>query len=136
MTEYVKASGGGASAAGLREAVYGVGAPAPAPVAKTANFTPTVAEMLNRLMTVTSTGAVALTLPTGAVMDATLDDMPIDSSFDWDVINLGSSSGAITMTAAATGHTFVGNATQAIATSATYRTRKTAEATYVTYRVG
>lgn len=105
------------------------------PVAKTANFTPTVLEMLNGIMTVTSASAVALTLPTGAVMDAAFGGFPIDASFDWTVINLGSSSGAITHTAAATGHTFVGAATQAISTSARFRTRKTAAGVFVTYRI-
>jgi len=37
--------------------------------------------------------------------------------------------------AAGTAHTYVGNATVAITTSATFRTRKTAANTYVTYRI-
>jgi hypothetical protein len=61
--------------------------------------------------------------------------LAIGQSFDWSVINLGSASGAVTMTAG-TDHTYVGSATVAIATSALFRTRKTAANTFVTYRVG
>lgn len=106
------------------------------PTAKTGDATLTIAELLTRIVTATSASAVALTLPTGALTDAGVGAMAIGQSFDWSVINLGSSSGAVTMTAAATGHTYVGSATVAISTSALFRTRKTAAETFVTYRVG
>jgi hypothetical protein len=107
------------------------------PTAKTANATLTIAELLTKLITVTSATAVALTLPTGALTDAGLSSgtMAVGQSFDWTVINLGSADGAVTMTAAASGHTYVGAAVVAISTSATFRTRKTAANTFVTYRV-
>lgn len=108
--------------------------PAAAPTAKTANATLTIAELLTKIVTVTSASAVALTLPTGTLTDAGLSAMLVDSSVDWSVINLGSSSGAVTMTAG-TDHTYVGNATVAISTSASFRTRKTAANTFVTYRM-
>ena len=44
----------------------------PAPTAKTADATLTVAELLTRIVTVTSASAVALTLPTGTLTDAGL----------------------------------------------------------------
>lgn len=104
------------------------------PTAKTADATLTIAELLTRIVTVTSATAVALTLPTGTLTDAgvTLD---VGQSFEWTVINLGSADGAVTMTAAASGHTYVGAAVVAISTSAKFRTRKTAANTYVTYRI-
>ena len=108
----------------------------PAPNAQTANFTATVANLLGGIITVTSASAVALTLPTGTLTDAGVlaGAGATNISFDWSVINLGSSTGAVTMTAG-TAHTYVGNATVAISTSARFRTRKTAANTYVTYRI-
>lgn len=107
---------------------------APAPTAKTANASLAIAELLTKIVTAASASAVALTLPTGTLTDAGLSAMPVNYSFDWSVINLGSSSGAVTMTAGAD-HTYVGNAVVAISTSATFRTRKTAANTFVTYRI-
>lgn len=106
------------------------------PTAKTADATLTIAELLTGIVTVTSASAVALTLPTGTLTDAGVagGTLPVGQSFDWNVINLGSSSGAVTMTAG-TGHTYVGAAVVAISTSATFRTRKTATNTFVTYRI-
>lgn len=110
--------------------------PQPTPTAKTADATLTIAELLTRIITATKSSAVALTLPTGTLTDAGLMSgaAPVGSSFDWEVINLGSSSGAVTMTAG-TDHTYVGAAVVAISTSARFRTRKTATNTFVTYRV-
>lgn len=106
------------------------------PTAKTGDATLTIAELLTRIVTATSASAVALTLPTGTLTDAGVAGgaLQVGQSFEWTVINLGSSSGAVTMTAG-TDHTYVGNATVAISTSARFRTRKTAANTYVTYRV-
>lgn len=106
----------------------------PAPTAKTANATLTIAELLTRIVTATSASAVALTLPTGTLTDAGFLLMPIDTALEWSVINLGSSSGVVTMTPG-TDHTYVGNAVVAIGTSAAFKTRKTAANTFVTYRV-
>lgn len=106
------------------------------PTAKTADATLTIAELLTKIVTATSASAVALTLPTGTLTDAGVlgGTMPVGYSFDWAVINLGSSSGAVTMTAG-TDHTYVGAAVVAISTSARFRTRKTLANTYVTYRI-
>lgn len=110
--------------------------PQPTPTAKTADATLTIAELLTGIVTATKASAVALTLPTGTLTDAGLNAgaTPVGSSFDWSVINLGSSSGAVTMTAG-TDHTYVGAAVVAISTSAVFRTRKTLANTFVTYRV-
>ena len=107
-----------------------------APAAVNATATLTIAQLLGLLITTTSATAVSLTLPTGTLTDAgiTAPAMPIGGAFDWFIINLGSSTGAITLVAG-TGHTIVGSAAIPIATSAGFRTRKTAANTYVTYRL-
>lgn len=106
------------------------------PTALTATGTLTIAQLLTGIITVTSASAVASTLPTGTLTDAGLGagTLAVGQSFDWVVINLGSSSGVVTMTAG-TDHTIVGLATMAINTSAQWRTRKTAANTFVTYRI-
>jgi hypothetical protein len=108
----------------------------PTPTAKTADATLTASELLTRIVTATKATAVALTLPLGTDTDAGVagGTLKVNQSFEWGVINLGSSSGAVTMTAN-TGHTYVGAAVVAIATSARFRTVKTAASTFVTYRV-
>lgn len=106
----------------------------PTPTAKTGDATLTIAELLTGIVTATSASAVALTLPTGTLTDAGMGAFAIGQAFEWTVINLGSASGAVTMTAG-TDHTYVGNATVAISTSARFRTRKTAANTFVTYRI-
>lgn len=106
------------------------------PTALTATATLTVAQLLTGIITVTSATAVSLTLPTGTLTDAGVlnGSCPTNTSFDWVVINLGSLVGIVTILAG-TAHTFVGLATIPILTQATFRTRKTAAATYVTYRI-
>jgi hypothetical protein len=106
----------------------------PTPTAKTANATLTVAELLTGIITSTSATAVALTLPTGTLMDGGFATLANNMSFDWSVINLGSASGAVTMTAGAT-HTYVGNATVAINDSAQFRSRRVSATTWETYRI-
>ena len=109
---------------------------APAPAAKTGDATLTIAELLAGLITVTKATAVAITLPLGTLTDAGVlsGALAVDQGFAWSLINLGSSSGAVTMTED-TDHTYVGNATVAISTSARFLTRKTATETFVTYRI-
>lgn len=81
---------------------------------------------------VTSAAAtVAGTIPTGTVMDAS-SEFAINDSFDWSVIKVGANDFTVT---AATGHTIVGVAVVTTATSALFRTRKTAANTFVTYRL-
>lgn len=118
----------------------------PAPTAKTVANTLTIAELLTGIITAvpTATGATAAyTLPTGALIDAGVT-MEVNDSFDWTIINSAlAAADTITITAD-TGHTIVGGAiVQSLhATtggitgySATYRTRKTAADTFVSYRV-
>ena len=104
------------------------------PIAKTATGTLTAAELMAGIITVTSASAVASTVPTGTLMDTARPGGATDDYFDWTIVNLGSSSGACTVTAG-TAHTIVGNAVVAITTSATFRSRRTAANTWVTYRL-
>ena len=101
-----------------------------------ATATLTIAQLLTYIIQVTSASAVALTLPTGTLTDAgILNGLGVvNNSFTWRIINTGSASGAITMTAG-TAHTIVGSATVAIGTSAQFQTVKTATNTFVTYRI-
>lgn len=107
-----------------------------APVAQNSTATLTIATLLGGLVTATSATAVSLTLPTGTLSDAGIlaGALANDRAFEWVLVNLGSSSGAVTLLAG-TGHTIVGNAVTAISTSSRWRTRKTAGNTFVTYRI-
>jgi len=92
------------------------------------------ADMISSGIVTSTTGAaVAGTVPTGTVMDAAFLNMQIGDSFDWSVIATGANAFTVT---AASGHTLVGTAVVATVTSGAFRTRKTAAATYVTYRIG
>jgi hypothetical protein len=115
------------------------------PTAKTTGVTLTIAELLTGIITGTqSSGAnVNYQLPTGTDADTgTVCD--INQAFDWTLTNLSAAAvDTITLTAN-TDHTIVGNAIvqSAHATtggiygnSATFRTRKTAANTFVTYRI-
>ncbi len=91
----------------------------------------TAAMMLSGIVTSTTGAAVAGTVPTGAVLDTELEGMQIGASWDWSVITTGAN--AFTVTAAASGHTVVGNMVVAAGKAALFSTRKTAATTYVTY---
>lgn len=104
-----------------------------APGVLNATGTLTAAMILAGIVTSTTAAAVAGTLDTGAVMDTNIEGMQIGQSFDWTVIATGAN--AFTVTAAASGHTVVGNMVVAAGSTGQFRTRKTAAATYVTYGV-
>ena len=103
-----------------------------APTAKTAVATLTAAELVTGIITYTG-AAVALTLPLGTDLDAAFPSMKVNSSFDFYIINTGATNAA-TVTAN-TGVTLVGVAAVSAATSCNWRVRKTADATYVAYRI-
>jgi hypothetical protein len=89
----------------------------------------TAAMILSGLVTSTTGSAVTATLPTGTVLDAA-QEMGIGESFDWSVIVTGGNAFTVT---AASGHTVVGVMVVPTVSSASFRTRKTAAATYITY---
>jgi len=102
------------------------------PTAKTAAATLTTAELATGIITYTG-AAVNLTVPLGTALDADFSSMKVNSSFDFCIINTGATNAA-TVTAN-TGCTLVGTAAVSAATSALWRVRKTADATYVFYRI-
>lgn len=105
----------------------------------------TVAALLGGIIEGTPIAASAYTLPTGAEMDAALTAFMIDNtSFEFTIINLDETNATfiITLTAAATGFTIVGQeeiesgeATAEFPSSGTFRVRKTAANTFVAYRL-
>ena len=103
-----------------------------APVAKTAAATLTAAELATGIITYTG-AAVALTMPLGTDLDAAFSSMKDNSSFDFHIINIGGTNAA-TVTAN-TGVTLVGVAAVSANTACNWRVRKTADATYVAYRI-
>ena len=118
----------------------------PTPTAETTAVTLTIAKLLTGIITATHTvGATqAYTLPTGALCDA-WPAFRINDYFDWVLINLSAAAAdTVTVTAAATGHTIVGNPIVQAAHSTTggvwgnsagFRTVKTAAATFISYRI-
>lgn len=101
------------------------------PVAVNTTGAVSAAAILGGIVTSTTAAAVAGTIPTGTVMDAAAQ-MSIGDSVDWSVIATGANAFTVT---AATGHTIVGTAVVATATSGLFRTRKTAANTFITYRL-
>ena len=88
-------------------------------------------------------GAGIVTSTTGAGVTATLSvgtdfttafgaDIAIGEAFDWHVINTGGNTFTVTQN---TDHTVVGAGAVATATSAQFRTRRTAATTWITYRI-
>jgi hypothetical protein len=103
-----------------------------APTAKTAAATLTPAELATEIITYTG-AAVNLTLPLGTDIENAFSSMKVNSSFDFSIINIGGTNAA-TVTAN-TGCTIVGVAAVSANTSATWRVRKTADNTFVFYRI-
>jgi len=108
----------------------------------TSTATLTVAQVTGGILVGSpSTSAASYTMPTGAAIDAALGNLKVNSTFDLTVINLGTSSGVITMIVG-TGITSVGNLLVAITGSAAgvggaalFRFRKTATGTFTVYRM-
>lgn len=96
-------------------------------------ITLTVSQILTRIITQNQTVAATFTLPTGTFMDGAFSALFNNMSIDWSIINIGSTSGAVTM-AVGTAHTYVGSTSIPITTSARFCSVRTAVATWVTYR--
>jgi len=123
----------------LNELLLGFNA---APQTATATATLTVTQIINGLLVGNpSTTAASYTLPTAALIDATLTNAKVGSTFDLTIVNLGTSSGLITVVVG-TGITAVGNLVIAITGSAAgvggaaqFKFRKTGDAAYTVYRI-
>lgn len=105
----------------------------PNPTAVNATATLTIAQINTKIITSTTALAVTMTLPTGTLMDGGFSALSANMGFDWVVINTGATN-AVTIGAGTT-HTVVGNMTVNPLQSATFRSRKTAANTFVTYRI-
>ena len=108
----------------------------------TSTATLTTTQVLGGLLVVDpTTTASSLTLPTATAIDAVMTNMKTNSTFRLTVINLGTSTGLVTMVVG-TGITAVGNLVVAITGSAAgvggaaqFLFRKTGTAAYTVYRV-
>lgn len=113
-----------------------------APQTATVTATLTVAQVTGGLLVASPvTTAASYTLPTGTQLDAQMTNMKVNSTFLLTIINLGTSTGLVTIVAG-TGITLVGNVIVPITGSAagavgagTHLFRKTGDATYTVYRV-
>jgi hypothetical protein len=113
-----------------------------APQTATATATLTVAQVTGGILVGSpSTTAASYTLPTATLIDAAFTNAKVNSTFELRVINLGTSTGLITMVVG-TGITAVGNLVVAITGSAAgvggaaqFLFRKTGDAAYTVYRV-
>ena len=108
-----------------------------APQTATSTATLTAAQVTgNWLVANPSTSAATYTLPTAALIDAAVPNASVGSTFDLSVVNVGTSSGTVTL-ATATGITDGGNAFVAVAVtpSAVFRFRKTADAAWTVYKI-
>lgn len=113
-----------------------------APQTATSTATLTTAQVLGGLLVVDpTTTASSLTMPTAAAIDAVMTNMKTNSTFRLTVVNIGTSTGLVTMVVG-TGITAVGNLVVAITGSAAgvggaaqFLFRKTGTAAYTVYRV-
>jgi len=112
-----------------------------APATATATATLTAAQTTAGLLVGNpSTTAATYTLPTATQIDAVFTNAKVNSTFELKIINLGTSTGLITV-AVGTGITAVGNLVVAITGSvagvggaAQFLFRKTGDAAYTVYR--
>ena len=105
------------------------------PATATATATLTAAQITGVILVANpSTSAATYTLPTVALTEALLVNAKIGSTFDLSVVNLGTSSGALTF-AVGTGWSIVGSVTVAITSSARFTARKTGDTNWTLYRV-
>ena len=113
-----------------------------APQTATSTATLTTTQVLGGLLVVDpTTTASSLTMPTATAIDAVMTNMKTNSTFRLTVVNIGTSTGLVTMVVG-TGITAVGNLVVAITGSAAgvggaaqFLFRKTGTAAYTVYRV-
>jgi len=108
-----------------------------APQTATSTATLTAAQITGGMLVANpSTSAATYTLPTAALIDAAVPNATVGSTFDLNVVNVGTSSGTVTL-ATATGLTDGGNAFVAVAitSSAAFRFRKTGDAAWSVYKI-
>ena len=105
------------------------------PQTATATATLTAAQITGGMLVANpSTSAASYTLPTVALTEAVITNAKIGSTFEFPLVNLGTSSGAVTILVG-TGWTIVGNAVVAITSSGRFLARKTGDGTWTLYRI-
>jgi hypothetical protein len=118
----------------LNEVILGYEA---TPLTATSTATLSVAQVTGGLLVANpSTSAATYTLPTAALIDETVSSAKIGSTFDLNIVNIGTSSGTVTL-ATATGLTDGGNAfvVVPVTSSALFRFRKTGDGAWTVYKV-
>jgi hypothetical protein len=108
-----------------------------APQTATATATLTAAQVTGGFLVANpSTSAATYTLPTAASIDAIVTSAKVGSTFTLNIVNIGTSSGTVTL-AVGTGITDGGNALVAVGTtsSAQFLFRKTGDAAWSVYKV-
>jgi len=106
------------------------------PQTATSTATLTAAQVTGGILVANpSTSAATYTLPTASAIDAVVTSAKPGSTFTLNVVNTGTSSGAVTL-ATATGLTDGGNAFVAVAvtSSAQFTFRKTADGAWTVYK--
>ncbi len=90
----------------------------------------------NLLVANPGTSAATYTLPTASAIDAVVSSAKVGSTFILKIVNIGTSSGTVTLSMG-TGITDGGNATVAVAitSSASFLFRKTGDAAWSVYKV-
>jgi hypothetical protein len=118
----------------LNEVILGYEA---TPLTATSTATLSVAQVTGGLLVANpSTSAATYTLPTAALIDDVVTSAKIGSTFDLNIVNIGTSSGTVTL-ATATGLTDGGNAfvVVPVTSSALFRFRKTGDGAWTVYKV-
>jgi hypothetical protein len=106
------------------------------PQTATSTATLTAAQVTGGILVANpSTSAATYTLPTASAIDAVVTSAKPGSTFTLNLVNIGTSSGAVTL-ATATGLTDGGNAFVAVAitSSAQFTFRKTADGAWTVYK--
>ena len=103
------------------------------PAAVNATATLTVDNLKAGIITSTTAAAVTMTLPTGALTEAGFNDLYSNLSFDWYVINTGSTNSVTVQDGS--GHTVVGSRVVTAGTSGHFRSRRSTTDTFVAYRL-
>ena len=126
----------------LNEPVLGY-LPDPASEAGVSTVTLTAAEVTGGILVANpGTTATTYTMPIVVTSGATtgvndlVSSAKVGSTFEWVIVNIGTSTGDITMAAGTgTGWTIVGSLTISDGTSASFIARKTSDTTWTLYRV-
>jgi hypothetical protein len=107
------------------------------PQTATSTATLTAAQVTGEFLVANpSTSAATYTLPTAAAIDAVVTSAKVGSTFTLNIINIGTSSGTVTLSMG-TGLTDGGNSTVAVAitSSAQFLFRKTGDAAWSVYKI-